>query len=131
MPLAISVLLGVVLLVGIYFGMPMLHQYLGYKNTQYSQNFSDVRFAGITNDMLKAAVVGLLGTPLNTIVNESYPVWALREELMRSRYGTNNQIRIEVLYFSCPKDIHRDYDEVTVSFGPDGNSIGTYRWVTD
>jgi len=102
-----------------------------YLHTEYSQKFTTARFAAVTNGMSGAAVIELLGQPLRVHVDGVSPVWVLRDETIRRRYGTNNTMRLEVLYFSQPKGRLGDFDLADVSFGPDSTVIEKERFVTD
>jgi hypothetical protein len=126
------VLLGVLVVLAatviLYFPVQEL---LGRRNTRYSERFSGNSFSQIQIGMPRERVVELLGPPLSTRTHPDYPVWALREEQVRSRYGKDNLIQMEVLSFSEPKDSGRDYELVRVALGPDSTVIATEKWVTD
>lgn len=107
-----------------------VHDFMGLRNTIYSSPSTVKGYAEITVGLPRAKVVALLGAPLQTSILTNYPVWALRDEGIRRRYGTNAELQIETLSFSQAKR-RRDYDMVSVWIGPDTNVIQHERWVTD
>jgi hypothetical protein len=103
---------------------------LGRWNTRYSSKFSSSKFGQVKVGMPRSAVIELLGAPLQTNILTNYPAWALSDEGVRARYGTNAELQIEDLSFSFSKRLG-DFDFVHVWIGPDTNVIQYYRYVTD
>src|SRR5688572_23155972 len=108
-----------------------LHHQSCIQNTTYAERYSTDSFARVTVGMPRAKVIELLGTPLSTATNPSYPVWALRNAEARNRYGKDNKIPIEFVMFSASKDYRRDFNWVQVAFGPDGTVWDTWNYITD
>src|SRR5215475_11634992 len=90
-----------------------VHDFFGLRNTVYSSRFTVERYEQIHVGMLRATVIDLLGSPFQTSTLTNYPVWALRGEDVRRHYGTNAELQIETLAFSCAKN-GGDYDTVSV-----------------
>ena len=107
-----------------------IHDLFGRWNTSYSAKFSSKRYTQVSVGMSRSAVVELLGDPLDRQTWTNYPVWALRDDGIRTRYGIDTELQIETLSFSRPKRCC-DYDWVSVWIGPDSNVIQHERWVTD
>jgi hypothetical protein len=113
------------------FAFLWIHERLCYRNTVYSTKFSGDAFARITSGMPRAAVVEALGSPLVTSVNRNYPIWALQDLQARSRYAGREEISLEFLMFSQPKDSSQDFNWVHVSVGPDDLVVATSSYITD
>jgi hypothetical protein len=107
------------------------HQRSCYRNTLYSARYSSDAFARIAVGAPRASVFDALGTPLDADTKESYPVWALSDEQVRSRYSSVTNIAVEFLRFSQPKVRTHDFHWVQVSIGPDSTVIGTSSYITD
>src|SRR5439155_9037880 len=107
-----------------------IHDLIGLRNTVYSSPLTVDRYAQVTVGAPRATVVDLLSAPLETCTLTNYPVWALRDEGVRRRYGTNAELRIETLSFSRARKAG-DYDMVSVWIGPDQKVIQHERCVTD
>ncbi len=101
------------------------------RNTAYSERYSWVSFAGVNYGLPRAKVIEALGAPLSTTTYSSYPVWALRSEDARNRYGRDNSIPVESAMFSMPRDSKQDFHWVEVSFGPEGTVLDTFNYITD
>ena len=108
-----------------------MHNQSGIRNTTYSERYSFPSFARVTPGLPRAKVMEALGEPLEITTNPSYPVWTLRDEAARNRYGKDNSIPIEFGIFSAPKDSERDFNWVQVSFGPEGTVLDTANYITD
>ena len=124
------VLAVLVLLASALFLFYPVHDFIGLRNTVYSSSFTPERYAQVAVGTPRATVVDLLGAPLESSKRTNYPVWALRDVSVRQRYGTNTELQIETLSFSCAMS-SGDYDLVTVWIGPDNKVIQHERWVTD
>ena len=113
------------------FGLFWLHNRSCYQNTVYSERFTEAAFARISIGMPRASVVESLGAPLESDIREKHPVWAIADEATRNRYGRDNEIALESLMFSKPKDQYRDFNWVSVIIGPDGRVVGSSSYITD
>ena len=107
-----------------------IHDFMGLRNTVYSSRFTVERYSQVAVGAPRPTIVDFLGPPLQTHTLTNYPVWALRDEGVRQRYGTNAELQIETLSFSRAKN-GGDYDMVSVWIGPDNKVIQHERWVTD
>jgi hypothetical protein len=114
----------------LYLAVGPVHDFIGLKNTTYSSRFTIERYDQVQVGVPRSTVIDLLGTPLQTATLTNYPVWALRDEGVRRRYGTNTELQIETISFSQAKRCG-DYDMVSVWVGPDNKVIQHERWVTD
>jgi len=112
-------------------GFFWLHDRSCYKNTLYSERFTEQTFAHITVGMPRASVIETLGEPLESQINKRSPVWALRDEATRNRYGKDNQIPLEYLMFSRPKDRYHDFNCVSVTIGPDKTVVESSSYITE
>jgi hypothetical protein len=115
---------------GLYLAIGPGHDFFGRRNTVYSSRFTVERYEQIQVGVARSAVMDLLGAPLETNMLTNYPVSALRDEGVRRLYGTNTELQVETLSFSCAKS-GGDYDLVSVWIGPDNKVIQHERWVTD
>ena len=107
------------------------HQRSCYQNTVYSARYSPDAFARIAVGTQRASVVEALGAPLDADTKGSYPVRALSDEQVRSRYSSLSNIAVEFLRFSQPKVRTHDFHWVQVSIGPDSTVIGVSSYITD
>ena len=115
----------------IVFGLLWLHNRSCYNNTVYSERFATKSFESVTIGMPRSTLVEILGAPLSTSTNERWPALAIEDETTRNRYGKDNEIAVEFLMFSQPKDQYHDFHSVSVSVGPDNKVIGTWNFITD
>src|SRR5688572_10711263 len=85
------------------------HDFVALRNTTYSSAFTAERFEQLKIGLSKAAVVDLLGSPVEATFITNWPAWALRDEGVRRHYGTNAELLITNLSFSRPKK-NGDYE---------------------
>jgi len=130
---AITAIVAIVMLLcgALWLVMGPMHTRAGRQNTRYSARFTLDTFRQVQVGMNRSSVTSLLGAPFEGFVRTNYPVWALRDEGCRERYGTNNVIRFEVLSFSQPVRRQKDYDLVDVAIGPEDTVLDKSRFVTD
>ncbi|MCD6050721.1 MAG: hypothetical protein K0Q55_2124 [Verrucomicrobia bacterium] len=129
-PRPFLILLAVLVLLASPLFLYYLHDFIGLRNTVYSSPFTVERYSQVAVGVPRHTVVDLLGPPVQTRTLTNYPVWALRDEGVRQRYGTNAVLQIETLSFSFAKN-GGDCDTVSVWIGPDNKVIQHERWVTD
>jgi hypothetical protein len=70
------VVLGVIV-IGVLFALVALSRLSCYRNTVYSQGFSQAKFAHIPLGVPQSAVLESLGAPLNTETNRGFYAWML------------------------------------------------------
>ncbi len=120
----------VTLTVAAVFAFSSLQDQAGYQNTVYSSSYSTDAFARIAVGTPRSNVVAVLGAPLSTRIDPSYPADIFGDEVSH-HYGGSSNIAVEFLYFSQPRDRQRDFHWVQICFGPDGTVVGTSSYITD
>lgn len=111
--------------------LPLMIEWQGKRNTEYSSKYSNERFDQIQVGMPAESVVTLVGEPISRSTQKDYPVWALREISVRERLGKDSKFDMEVWSYSSPRNPRQDYELIHVAFGPSKEVIDKERWVTD
>jgi len=114
---------------GIFAAIVALHLHNCYRNTVYSERFSETKFSQIAIDMPQSAVLESLGAPLATETNRGFAAWMLLNYTNEHYSDAHSNAAVAALWFSKPKAKSHTFHACIVHVGEDGKVVGKTSFI--